>query len=197
MHDLDRTLRTYDSESANEMQLEDHEWTGEMSQEEELELAQELLTLSGEAELDEFFKKLLKTAGKYAKPLAKKLLPIAGKVAGAYFGPLGSQIGGKLGTLAANLFEVDETLPPAERELEMAKQVIRLSCTAAKHAGSAPPNADPIRVASGAVMQAAREMTAGNGNANGIAGSSVARRRPPASGRWVRRGNRLHIFGAY
>jgi uncharacterized protein (DUF697 family) len=188
MHDLDRTLRTYDSE-AYETQWEDREFTGEMSQEQELELAHELLTLSGEAELEEFFKKLLKGAGKFIKPLAKTLLPIAGKVAGGFFGgPIGAQIGGKLGSMATKLFEVDETLPEAEQELEVAKQFVRLACVAAKNAGSAPPYADPMRVARGAVMQAAREYAPGLIR-------PVSRR--PMSGRWIRSGNRLQILGAF
>ena len=185
MHDLDRTLRTYDTEGDFEFEPEMHD-ESPLSEEEEMELAAELLTLSEEAELDQFLGKLLKKAGKFVKPLAKTLLPIAGKVAGGFFGgPLGATIGGKLGTFATKLFEVDmESMAPEEGELAAARHFIRLAAAAADRAATAPPHADPMRVARYAVTTAARTYAPG-----------LVRRRRAAAGRWMRRGNRIYVYG--
>src|SRR3954453_23059626 len=99
MHDLDRTTRAYEWELGDEREAFDQE--GPFSESEEMELVAELLSLNGEAELDQFlgnvfkkiggvFKKVFKPLGKILRPLAKTVLPIAGKVAGSFFGgPVG------------------------------------------------------------------------------------------------------------
>lgn len=237
MHDLDRTLRTDEpeidldgeaweigddeselvglDELAGESELDD-EWEtdeetgdgGALSEEEEMDLAAELLTVSDEAELDLFLGKLIRRVGrrvkkfarplgKLIKPLAKKLLPIAGGAVGTFFGgPAGAALGGKLGSLATRLFEVDfESMDPEEQEMEVARRVVRLTASAAQRAAAAPPSADPVRVARAAVASAAKR------HAPGL----VRRRRPTGhgacscgrtSGRWVRRGQRIVILGA-
>lgn len=185
MHDLDRTLRTYDSEADMELDTEygeldteydleydqeyDQEYgaeSGAISEEEENELAEELLTLSSEAELDQFLGKLFKKIGgvakklaplgKLLKPIAKKLLPIAGTAAGAFFGgPIGAKVGGALGNFATKLFEMEadfEYLPPREQQLEAARRFVRLATEAAQQMANGPgaepqdsePTSEPV-----------------------------------------------------
>ena len=212
MHDLDRTLRTYepefgetDYESADEIYEEI--WGGAMqgesaySDQELNDLAAELLTISDEGELDEFFKKLLSRAGSFAKklapvlkPLAKKFLPIAGTAVGTFFGgPIGAKLGGKLGSLASNLFEVDmEGLEPQEAEMEVARGIVKLATAAADQAAAAPPTADPNQVVRAAMTAAAQQHAPGllRGRAAGGVRGPIRR-----SGKWVRQGNRLIVIG--
>lgn len=210
MHDLDRTLRTYepefgetDYESVDEIYEE--VWGGmqgeaSYSDHELNDLAAELLTISDEGELDEFFKKLLSRAGSFAKklapmikPLAKKFLPIAGRAVGTFFGgPIGATVGGKLGSLATNLFEVDmEGLEPQEAEMEVARGIVKLATTAANQAAAAPPTADPNQVARAALTAAAQQHAPGLLRGRGGA-ARCARRK---AGKWVRQGNRLIVIG--
>jgi uncharacterized protein (DUF697 family) len=225
MHDLDRTLRTLESEDAFETDELDPEifgeseiagWTGEgpLSEEEELDLASELLTLSSEEELDQFLGKLFKKVGKgfstvlrplgkVLKPLAKKLLPIAGGAVGTFFGgPVGGALGGKLGSLASNLFEVDlESMSPADQEVEVARRFVRLASAAAQQAAEAPPSANPVAAARAAVAAAAQthapgllRQGAGRGSAAGpcACGGHGGKRR---TGRWIRRGRKVILLG--
>ena len=209
MHDLDRTLRSqeseYDSfELAGDFEAEtDHGQTeygsGPLTEEQEIELASELLTISDEAELDLFFGKLLKKArsalaplAKYIKPLVKKALPVVGRIAGTYFGgPVGAQIGSKLGSFASNLFEIDmESFEADEQEMEVARRVVRLASAAAENAAQAPPNANPVSVARTALTNAARLHAPGliKRTGSGPVSSTI-----PQSGRWFRRGGRIVV----
>lgn len=177
MHDLDRTLRTYESETGGdwelgeemEMEMEAFDHEGPFSESEEMELAAELLSLESEDEVEQFlgklFKKIgsglktvIKPLGKILKPIAKAALPIAGKVAGSFFGgPVGGAIGGKLGTFASKLFEMElEGMDPGQQEMEVARRVVRLAGSAAQKAAAAPPSAPPMAVAKAAVSSAAR-----------------------------------------
>ena len=236
MHDLDRTLRAMESEDAFESgeygldpevfgqyEVSDEtQWEGPLSEEEEIDLANELLSLSSEDELDQFlgkvfkkigrgFKTVFKPLGKVLKPLAKTLLPIAGKAAGTFFGgPLGGAIGGKLGSLATNLFEVDfESMVPEVQDLEVARRFVRLASTAAQKAAAAPPTANPVAAARSAVASAARVHAPGllkrglpgagaapalsGGVAPPCACNGRGPRRP--QGRWIRRGRQIVILG--
>jgi hypothetical protein len=176
MHDLDRTLRTYEQELDMELDMETaaYDQEGPFSESEEMELAAELLSLNGEEELEQFlgkmfkrigrgFKTVFKPLGKILKPLAKTLLPIAGKVAGGFFGgPVGGMIGGKLGSMASNLFEMElEGMDPGQQEMEVARRVVRLAGAAAQKAAAAPSSAPPLEAAKAAVASAARQHAPG------------------------------------
>lgn len=223
MHDLDRTLRSQESEyetfefegdfEAESYHDETEYGSGPLSEEQEIELASELLTISDEAELDLFFGKLLKKAGKalaplgkFIKPLAKKALPIIGGIAGSYFGPVGSKIGSKLGSFASNLFEVDmESFETDEMEMEVARRIVRLASTAADNAAQAPANVHPICVARTALAKAASVHApglikrtgngGGYGGGTGVAtGTGSRSSRLPKSGRWIRRGRQIVVL---
>lgn len=246
MHDLDRTLRSLESEDAFETgdtELDPeifesevyggYQQEGPLSEEEEMALAYELLGLAGEEELDQFlgkmfkkigrgFKTVFRPLGKILKPLAKTLLPIAGKVAGGFFGgPLGAAAGGKLGSLATKLFEVDfESMDPEVQDLEVARRFVRLASTAAQKAATAPSTAHPVAAARSAVAAAARTHAPGllrQGGAALIPAASAAPAARPCScgghgagqgiaqgvtqgvtqnnGRWIRRGRKIVLLG--
>jgi hypothetical protein len=252
MHDLDRTLRAYDSEADTDREAGDYESDteydelnqeydqesdqeyGAISEHEENELAEELLTLSTEAELDQFLGKYFRKAagrftrtfaplGKMLKPLAKKLLPIAGAAVGTYFGgPAGGALGGKLGSLATNLFELGsdfEFLPPQEQQLEVARRFLRFASTAAQEVaaaedaspqdtepsddpagepapdGDGEPQSDPVSIAQAAVAAAADiHAPALAQRLSQLRPRKAASRR--TSGRWYRKGNAIVVRGA-
>ncbi len=213
MHDLDRTLRSYESEGTEPELFESGELyqeiygedgsQGETSDHELNDLATELLAVTDEAELDQFLGGLLKKAGRFAKrlapvlkPIAKKLLPIAGRAVGTFFGgPVGGAVGGKLGSFATRLFEVDfETLEPQEAEMEVARNFVRLATAAANTAASAPANADPNQVIRSAMTAAARAHAPGLLRTGGgaVTGSTS---RGAQSGTWFRRNGRIVVVG--
>jgi hypothetical protein len=76
----------------------------------------ELLGFDGEADEFGFLKKAwrgIKRAGKRLAPIAKRLAPIAGQaIGGAFGGPAGAMLGGKVGSFAASL--EDEELAGVE-----------------------------------------------------------------------------------
>jgi hypothetical protein len=224
MHDLDRTLGrtamesgpfefTGESETFGEFQSE---FTGEFQGEtlevfhetELQELASELLSVSNEQELNHFLGNLIKKAGSaigkvvkspigqalggVLKNVAKTALPMAGAALGNLVLPgVGGAIGGKLASAAGSMFGLElEGLSQEDREFEVAKQYVRLAGDATKTALSAPPTASPAAVAQNAVAQAAQKFAPGlvGGAAGLYSGGGM-------SGRWVRRGRRIVIYG--
>lgn len=208
MHNWDRTLMEFQPEDG-EFMNDEFEGDGELVfNEEEIEqLAAELLAVSGEEELDHFFGKLVKKAGgalgKFVKSpmgrqlvgmlrgLAKKGLPIAGAALGNMIAPgIGGMIGGKLASAAGSAFGLElEGLSPEDEQFEIAKQFIRLAGDAAKTALSAPANANPLTIARDAMGRAVSRY------APGLAGTGPTSFRGQQSGRWVRRGNRIVLYG--
>ena len=230
MHDLDRTMQ--EMEFADELEYSEHdefefedeyeyeeeyEYEDEFeyeeeyevsytpfSEEEEMELATELLAISSEEELDQFLGKLVKKAWRGVKKfgksklwrgikkglrgVAKVALPVAGKVAGSFFGgPIGGKIGGKLGSWASRLFEMElEGLSPEDQEFEVAKRFVRLAGSTAVHAVKAPKSAPVGKVVKTSIKKAAKK------HAPGLLKSTPGKKQ---SGRWRRRGNRIFLFG--
>ena len=205
----------YDSGELDEMEFDE---TGRpFSEVEEAELAQELLGLSSEGELVQFLGKLIKRAWRgasgiakklgVAKPLggilkgvAKKLLPVAAGAAGTFFGgPAGAAIGSKIGSALGNALEMEFEGSPEDREFEAAKTFVQVAGRAAQQAVNAPPSAPPVSVARNAVVNATRNHIKrrrhrgrGASQYGGFGGYGGSGRR---TGRWVRRGNKIIIFG--
>jgi hypothetical protein len=225
MHDIDRTQMEYAGEAPGfeteqfeygEMEGET-EWTGEvfgesaLSEADEVELASELLGVTNEAELEQFLgsliKRVAKTAGQVIrspigravggvlKGVAKKALPIAGGALGAYFGgPLGAKIGSGLASAAGSALGLEaEALEQEDLEFEGAKQFVRVAAETVKKAAAAPVSSDPRAVAQAAAVAAARRLAPGLlGTGRPIAGAALGRGR---TGRWMRRGNKIVLFG--
>jgi hypothetical protein len=140
------------------------------SEQEEAELAMELLSVTSEAELDQFigkaFKKVWSGIKKVAKPLggalkgiAKTALPMVGGALGSFIPipgvgtALGSALGGAISkALEVELNEMGE-LAQEERDFEMARRVVRIAGTAASLAGDSDGSPQALRRA---LLQAVR-----------------------------------------
>jgi uncharacterized protein (DUF697 family) len=194
-------------EFEDEADFEDEYESDEVLNEEEVdELASELLEVSNEAELEQFLGGLIKKVGSAAgnfirsplgqqvgsalKSVAKKALPLAGQALGNYVAPgIGGQIGGQLASAAGSMFGLElEGLSHEDGEFEVAKQFVRLAADATSNAIAAPPAANAREVASHAVAQATQKFAPGlQTQAGGSRGA--------ASGRWVRKGRKIVIYG--
>ncbi len=220
MHDLDRTQLEsefqfgegesfeFGNEGENEVYGEYSE--GVFSEAEEMELASEFLGITSEAELDQFLGKMIRAAGRTLgkfvrspigralgralKGVAKVALPVAGKALGTFVGgPVGGMIGGKLASAAGSAFGLElEGLSQEDREFEIARSFVRLAGDAARTAAQASPAADPVQAAQQALAAAAKKYAPGL--LQGAYGA--VRGRGGRSGRWVRRGGVIVLFGA-
>lgn len=187
------------------------EWPGKgrapavFSEEEELQLAMELLEVASEEELDQFLgnvfksvwkgvKKVGATIAKVAKPLggalkavAKTALPFVGGALGSMI-PIpgvGTALGSALGRAASNALELEmESAAPADRELELARRFVRIAGQAARLAGDGDGS---TRAVESALTRALHQQLPHF--------RSPAPQQEEESGRWRRRGNRIVVMG--
>jgi hypothetical protein len=219
MHDIDRTQLEFSQEMPGfqseqfEYGAGETEWSGEsvLSEADEIQLAGELLEVTNEAELDRFLGDFIKKVGSVAgqvirspigqavggvlKGVAKKALPLAGGAIGGYFGgPLGAKIGSGLASAAGSALGLEaEALEQEDREFEGAKQFVRVAADTVKAAAAAPAGADPRAVAQAAAVAAAKKFAPallGQGAAAAVAAAGRG-----ASGRWLRRGSKIVLYG--
>ncbi len=190
MHDLDRTTLEFGQEfgggSGYEMEQYEFgqgEWTGEggglLSEADEMELANELLSVSNEQELDQFLGSFLKKAASVAgniikspvgqavggvlKGVAKKALPLAGGAIGGYFGgPLGAKIGSGLASAAGGALglEAEGEMSGEDREFEGAKTFVKIAADTVNRAAQAK-GGDPRQIAQAAATAAAKQFAPG------------------------------------
>ena len=187
-----------------------------LSETEEVELAMELMSISSEAEMDQFIGKLFKGAwkglkkvgrvvGKIAKPLggvlkavAKKALPFVGGALGSFI-PIpgvGTAIGSALGSAVSKALELEfGELEQEEAEFEMAKRFVRLAATAAQKAASAPPSANAMAAVNQALVSAARQHLP-NADLSGLGRMAPGIGGGRHSGRWIRQGRNIVVVGA-
>lgn len=234
MHDID-PMRNQFEEETDSFETEgfeyDFEAEGGMYEEvgadspfheaDELDLATELLSVTEEAELDQFLGKLLRKAsrgirrvaggalgplGGMLKGIAKKALPFVGGALGSIVPGAGTALGTALGSAVSGALEVDmEGLNQDEQEFDMARRFVRLAGGAARKAGLLPPGFDPRAAARSALATAARQYAPGLLSLLGEAGAAppprmggaapAAPMRPGQSGKWVRRGRKIILFG--
>ena len=184
---------------------------GVFSEDEELQLASELLELVDEQELDQFLGDLINQAGKaignfvnspdgraiggVIKGVARTALPIAGGALGGFVGgPIGAMLGSNLASVAGSALGLElEGLSPEDSEFEAARQFVRFAGATVKNSIDAPPGANPTEAAQRAAREAARAHAPGlmNIGAEG-AGMTETRR----TGRWIRHGNEIVLLGA-
>lgn len=223
MHDIDQT-QTYMEAGADPFGETGGDYMGEgesdvfedslqetpFTQDEEIDLASELLTVSNDAELDQFLGSLIKkagrTVGRFVKtPIgrslvgilrnaAKKALPVVGGALGAAFGgPAGGMLGSRLASMGAGALGLEvEGLSEEDASFEVAKQLVRLGGAAAQRAAMAPATANPLAAARAAYLSAARRFAPGL--VGGGAGSAIAGA-GGRTGRWIRRGNKIIVIG--
>ncbi|HEY3441575.1 MAG TPA: hypothetical protein VGK29_12510 [Paludibaculum sp.] len=189
------------------------------NEEEEMELAVELLGIQNEEQLDEFLGKLFKKAvgavKKFAKSpvggslfkilkgAAKTALPMLGTAAGAAFGgPLGAQVGGSLAGAAGKAFGLElEGLSPEDQEFEIARRYVRFAGSASQAAADAAATTPPAVAATRGAVAAARRHAPGLIRPYGArpgtwrqgAGCSCG---TAPSGQWVRRGSNIILLNA-
>jgi hypothetical protein len=152
------------------------EWEAEggspFSQEQEMALAAELLSVSSEQELEQFLGSLISSVGKAAgkvissptgkalggllRKAAKTALPVLGS------GPMGAQLGGKLATAGGQLFGLElEGLSNEDQEFEKSRHFVRLAGASARRAVHFSRYMHPRRAARTALAMAARRYAPG------------------------------------
>jgi len=187
------------------------EGEGLFSEQEEMELAAELLEVTNEQELEQFLGGLIskvggalgkivkspigQAVGGVLKTVAGKALPIAGGALGTFFGgPAGGMIGSKLAGMAGSALGLElEGLSQEDREFESAKQFGRFAGETVKNALEGASHADPRAVAQAAAMEAARIHAPGLMSNQSGAPQGGGRAR---SGQWVRRHGQIILLGA-
>ena len=188
-----------------------HDWPGKgtapaiFGEEEELQLAMELLEVASEEELEQFLgnvfksvwkgvKKVGSSIAKVAKPLggalkavAKTALPFVGGALGSMI-PIpgvGTALGSALGRAASDALELEmESDAPADRELELARRFVRIAGQAARLAAGGDGSA---RAVESALTRALHQQLPHF--------RSPAPPQEEESGRWRRRGNRIVVMG--
>ena len=214
-----------ESEYDDEFELEWEDQVGLISDEEEMELASELLNVSSEEELDQFLGKVFRRVGRRLrrfgrrakrffksgvglrlggtlKRLARRALPIAGKaIGGAFGGPVGAAIGGRLAPAAGRSFGLElEGLSPEDQEFETARRFVRLAASAAANAArGSQTTAEPNSIVRSAMVKAARQHAPGllrpGSLRSGTQSSRDHRGGGSSGGRWIRRGNKIVLLG--
>lgn len=212
MHDLDRTLNEFNAQhdeygfEARGSAFAEEYLDESLAEEETMSLASELLAVSNEAELDHFLGKLIRKAGqavgKFAKSSAGHALGGILKSAAKTALPMVANaivpgVGGAVTNLAMDAFGLEaEGLSEEDAEWESAKRFVQFADFAAKKVAQAHPNLPPVESAKKAALSAAKKF------APGLLREAIT---PPAngsprpeggnSGRWVRRGNQIILFG--
>lgn len=162
MHDYDRTQIGIAPQTGNYF----HNGGGGMGEDEQMNLAAELMGVTNEQEFEYFlgdlFKKVSGAIGKVIhgpvgqalggvlKDAAKQILPQAGQALGGLVGA--PQIGQQLGSALGGMFETSSE----EQEWEAANTFVKVATDAVKTAAQAPPGANPQAIANNAVLQAAQ-----------------------------------------
>ncbi|SFK58857.1 hypothetical protein [Methylocapsa palsarum] len=181
---------------------------------EQLELASELLEITSEAELDRFLGDLIAKAGQAVggfirspegqaiggilKGAAKQALPGIGSAVGGYFGGAqGARLGRDAAQAAGRAFGLElEGLSGEDRDFEIARRYVNFAGEAVKNLAFSRPGSDPSSAARAAAVEAAKTYApgllsrAGDGVETGYSRATSGR-----SGRWMRRGNKIVLYG--
>ena len=130
------------------------------------------------------------------KSVARRALPGIGSALGSAVAPgIGSSLGGALGSALGGMFEMEmEGLNPQDQEFEQARRFVELAVAAGQNAAAMPEDVDPRAAAQQAIQAAAQGQGMSSG---GPMGPRRRRRRfrRRRSGRWIRRGNRIVLYG--
>jgi hypothetical protein len=184
-----------------------------LGEQQEMEFAAELLEVSSEAELEQFLGNVMGSVqsalGRFVssdtgqalggllksslKDLTKQALPVVGQAIGQWVSPqYGGEPGARIASAAGSLLGLElEGLSGEDREFEVSRQLVRFTSSAVQHAALAPRGAPGRPTARAAVQQAARSYAPGL--LPRLQGRST--RLWPRSGRWVRRGRAIVLFG--
>jgi hypothetical protein len=212
MHDIDSTATELVDELLQDNESLDPEGLDELvggPTDSEVDMAAELLEVSSDAELEFFLGKLMRGASQLMRSpagqllkgalrnVAKKALPIAGAALGNMVAPgLGGAIGGKLASSLGSAIGLEaEGLNEEEQQMELAKRVISTARQALTQVARDPRVVtDPRSAVRDAVANAVGRNLPGLLRPV-LGGRVVQAMRGNASGRWVRRGNRIVLYG--
>jgi hypothetical protein len=227
MHDIDRTQLDFQQPPGAfgpghfQMHQLGH---GALSEQEEVELAHQLLSVNSEQEFEQFLGDFLSKAvstvgnivrspigqaiGGVLKGVAQKALPMAGTALGGMIGgPLGAQIGGGIANAASQLIgsETEMYGGSGEQEFDGARQFVRLAADTAQNAVTAAQSGtDPRKAAQSAAMAAARRLAPGllssevpmGGPGTPMGGPGALSPEPQGqSGQWKRHGRHIVLYG--
>jgi hypothetical protein len=199
----------WSDDTAEEFEFEYDDMDLPFDEDEEMELAAELLEVTNEEELEYFLgdlaKKAVSATGKFLKSdtakaiggalkgVAKQALPVAGAAVGNVLLPgVGGAIGGKLAGFAANALEMEmEGMSPEDMEFEAARRIVRLAGAAGQGAAKVQRGRNAQAAAKAGVTAAARKHTPGLVRPQDKRGG----RRRASSGRWMRKGNTIVVMG--
>jgi hypothetical protein len=224
MHNIDRirleTGAPASSYEAGEFEANEFEFneTGEVFGEaENMELASELLGATSERELEQFLGDLVGKAGQALgqfvasprgqslvaalKSAARQVLPAVGSSVGKYFGgATGADFGAKAASAAGRAFGLElEGLSGEDREFEVARRFVDFAGEAVRRLTDQPATSDPRSAARAAIVEAAKTLAPGLLQAPLPSESKASAPRPEgsgnATGRWVRQGSRIILFG--
>lgn len=185
----------------------------------EMELASELLEVSNEAALEGFLRSFIKRAARAAggvlnsragqaiggilKGAAKQVLPTIGSSGGSYSGGVPCACLGNQGAPAAGrLFGLElEGLSAEDQEFEVARRYVRFAGDAVRNMTRASSTDDLRGAARNAALEAARMHAPGFVRHQPAArpGDPTESVSSPAfgrSGRWLRRGHKIILYGA-
>jgi len=184
-----------------------------LGEQQEMELAAELLEVSSEEELEQFLGNVMGSVqgalGRFVssdtgqalggllksslKDLTKQALPVVGRAIGQWVSPqYGGEPGARIASAAGSLLGLElEGLSGEDREFEVSRQLVRFTSSAVQHAALAPRSVPGRVAARTAVQQAACRYAPGL--LPRLQGRST--RLWPRSGRWVRRGRAIVLFG--
>lgn len=207
MHDIDRAL--FESESEYGGSAESELFEQESSESQELALANQLLEVVSEEELDRFLGDLIgqaasaarnfassdagRAVGGLLKSAARSALPQLGQVLGDVVLPgKGGALGQRAGQWLGGRFELGqetEGLSAEDREFQAARSFVRFAQEAAEQTAATAARMPPAAAAQQAATAAAQHHLPGL--LSPPMGAS-----PAMEGKWVRRGHRIVILGA-
>jgi hypothetical protein len=174
MHDIDRVRLETQSEAnlfesgsyeTEQFELGESSSGQVLGEQEQMELASELLEVATEQELDRFIGNLVSRAGQamggfirspeakaiggVLKAAAKKVLPAVGADVGQYFGgDRGAAIGQNVASAVGNLFGLElEGLSNEDREFEVARRFVNYAAEAVKNLALTPAAGLPVAAA--------------------------------------------------
>lgn len=210
----------YDSTLYAEMEEgypEESEWdTGDvLSEGEAIDLAQELMNVTTEADLEEFlgglFKKIkrgIRAVGKAAMPIAgnflkrhgasllKRALPLVGSAVGSIVPGAGTLAGGALGGALSQLMPGEMSYEnDYEAKLDLSKRLVQTVANAAVQTAKDPSAAYDASAAAKRALAAQVQATLPPAVRQALRAGGRRLRRP-SSGRWIRQGNQIIILGA-
>lgn len=222
MHDIDRTqtesnyYQDFENYQYDEMESEGFEMVFDEAT--EMELTSDLLEVMDDSELDQFLGDLIRKVapkvgrfmrsktgrmlGGALKGMARKALPhIQGALKNVVPSGFGNVASRALGQAAGQYLGLElEGLSPDDQEFEVARHFVRFAGDAVKKAATLPPSTDPRKAVKIAIQEAASKHAPGI-----LAGPPAVPVRTQAagqmvsdgnSGRWVRRGNKIILYGA-